>query len=537
VALCLVAGLFFFSSLDRLWPLPELNLVTPRARLRQQAEQFLGSRGFDLSGFRSSSRLVVDTRALDYVDRAFGRERTQDWIADGAPLFRYRVYFKKIGDPTGYVVEIHPAIGVLGWSQQLEEDGAGERIDSGVAQALVGEALSSGLGLDPARLERRSSSTIELDHRRDHSFRFEQLLSSEPELRERVEVRVAGDRVARVARSWVVPAEARRAARAAEAPGRALETVGFGLLALAVVAAFFIFLKKLRDGTAELESAVVWPAAVFVCLLATYALQDAELFASWEPLWPRWVSNLRYVVFRAIQELWIVVVLLALVAAADALERERGSNRGASLRLLGRGRLLDASVARASIRGFLVGLLCGGVMAAAVTALQWLLGAGTDLQPRGFFFYPLNSRSPAATSLLFFFGVALAEELGYRFFGGSWLLSLTGRRWPAVLVPAVIYGLTHTRLDFLPTADPFWARALILTLVGVVWGWAFFRYDALTVVLSHYTADLFVFNWPQLASGQPGVVFVSGLVVSVPLLPALLWLLVRGRRLSIRGSA
>jgi hypothetical protein len=78
---------------------------------------------------------------------------------------------------------------------------------------------------------------------------------------------------------------------------------------------------------------------------------------------------------------------------------------------------------------------------------------------------------------------------------------------------------------------------LVLTLVGVVWGWAFFRYDALTVVLSHYTADLFIFNWPQLASGQPGVVFVSGLVVSVPLLPALLWLLVRGRRLSIRGSA
>ena len=69
----------------------------------------------------------------------------------------------------------------------------------------------------------------------------------------------------------------------------------------------------------------------------------------------------------------------------------------------------------------------------------------------------------------------------------------------------------------------------MLTLVGLVWGWAFLRYDALTVVLSHFTADLFIFNWPRLASGDPGVVAVSLATIAVPLLPALVWPLVGGR--------
>jgi hypothetical protein len=534
VTVSLLAGVLFFTSLDRLWPLPGIELVADEAGLRRQARSLLRERGFDLAGYRASHRLVVDTAALDYVDRTFGRETTLGWIAGGAPLFVQRVYFKKAGEPTTYGVEIHPGAGVIGWWQQVEEDEPGASLDEGAARALARAALTeltAGLRLeadDAHHYEERSHAVVEQVGRRDHTFRFERVLRGTPELRERLDVRVTGDRVGRATRSWLVPGAARRAARAAEAPGRALETVGFALLAVAVLAAFFIFLTKLRAGAAEIGPPALWGGAVMVCLLATYALQHAELFAYWEPLWPRWVSNLRYVVFRAIQEVWIVVVLLALIAAGDALDRESGAGRGASLRLLGRGRLLHPAVALASARGFLVGLLCGGTMTLAVLALEAGVDASTALQPRGFFLYPLNSASPAATTLLFFLGVALAEELGYRYFGGSWILTWSGRRLPAVVVPALIYGLTHTRLDFLPTAEPFWGRALVLTLVGAVWGWAFLRYDALTVVLSHYTADLFIFNWPRLASARAESVVVSAATIAVPLLPALLWIVVRG---------
>ena len=128
-----------------------------------------------------------------------------------------------------------------------------------------------------------------------------------------------------------------------------------------------------------------------------------------------------------------------------------------------------------------------------------------------------------------FLGVALGEELGYRYFAGNWLLVKTKNAWLAVIVPAIIYGITHTRLDFLPPEEPWWGRALVLTCVGAVWGWAYLRFDALTVVLSHFTADLFIFNWPLLASGRFDVRAMAIATVAVPLIPALLGLFRRRR--------
>jgi hypothetical protein len=246
---------------------------------------------------------------------------------------------------------------------------------------------------------------------------------------------------------------------------------------------------------------------------------------------------------------WILLVLFVVIAAGDALDREQTRDRvreenrrgtpeasrepapqgeegarGASLWAAGRGRLAAPAVGLASLRGFLVGLLCGGVLAAAVLVLERLAGAWSPIQPQGFFFYPLNSEAPALATLLYFLMVALVEELAYRFFGAGYLLATTGRRWLAVLAPAVLYGLTHTGLPFLPPAEPFWGRAAVFTLVGCVWGWAFLRYDALTVVLSHYTADLFIFSWPRLGSGDPALVAQAAATIAVPLLPAALWL-------------
>jgi membrane protease YdiL (CAAX protease family) len=526
-AVCLVAGVFFFLSLDHLWPLVDADLTVSSDRLRADARRFLESRGFDLAGHRSASRLSVDTAGLDYVEQQFGRDQAQARVREGWPLVHYRVYFKKRGETVWYVVRLHPSGTVTGWTKVIQEDYAGERITVEAAGALARRALVGGLGLDPDAWEEQSVSTSERPGHRSHSFGFERTISDSPELRERVTITVAGDEVVGGSRHLLVPEAAQRERRSREAPGVALETLGFVLVAVAAVAALFIFLAGVRDRTVRLWRAAIWPALVFICLMGTFMLQPASLFAHWEPLWPRWVSGFRYFASSATSQVWLLLVLLALVAAGNALDTRIKGGRGTALASLGRGRLFDPSVVRASGRGFLVGLLCGGVMALAVLAVELLAGGSTSLQPRGFFFYTLNSASPAAASLLFFFGVALAEELGYRYFGGSWMLALTRRRWVAVLVPAVMYGLTHTRMDFLPPAEPFWARALVLTLVGCVWGWAFLRYDALTVVLSHFTADLFIFNWPRLASGEAGPTVVSALTVCVPLIPAIGGLAIR----------
>ncbi len=514
-------GLAFFLSLGALWPLAAIDLVAPHGAIVERARAFLVSRGFDLAGYRSAATLAVAEPALDYVERAFGREQVQQWIAEGVPLFYYRVEFKKRGDPVTYAVRVHPAAGVVGWSKTVPDDYPGPRLPVVEARLAALAAIPEALGLEAAAFAEHSSSSTEHGARRTHEFVFERKLAGAPELEERVTLAVSGAELVLGLRWLHVPEAAERRARAAAAPRVALEMAGFVLLGIGAIAACGIFLRRLRDGTVLLGRAVLWPGLVFACLLGTWALETPRLFRYWEPLWPKWISDAQYLAATAGQQAWLVAALLAVVAAGDVLDRDLGGARGASLWALARGRVLDPDVAVASGRGFLVGLLCGGVMAAAVHALGAAAGATTGLQPRGFFFYTLNTASPALASVLFFFGVALAEELGYRFFAGSWLLARTGWRSIAVVVPALVYGLAHTRMEFLPPAEPFWTRALVLALVGCVWGWAFFRYDALTVVLSHFTADLFIFNWPRLASGRIEVVAASLLTISVPLLPFL----------------
>jgi hypothetical protein len=569
-----LAGVLFFLSLGRLWPLADADLSVPRATLVGRAAAALERQGIlgraaDTSDFAIATRLATDEGSLDYVERALGHDAAQTLIRGGAPLVGHEVLLKRAGDPDARWAMLHPDGTLRGWSRGVQDDAPGARLPVEPARALATGALTRGLGgalrdttwaggtasvplaeawRDAPWVE-TGAAARERPARTDHTFTFERLVrprgpgaytalpprtpaaatgggAALVELRERAQVVVSGDRVTFARRWLVVPASGDRAARARAAPVQALQTAGFALLVVGAIGALAVFLLRLRDGSARLGRAAYWSGIVFACAFTTGVLADYALLAGWDPLWPRWVARFTSLAGQSQGTAWMFVLLFAFIAAGDALDREvTGAGdlggRGATLWRLGRGGITDPAVGLASARGFAVGLVCGGVMAATVWLLERTAGAYAGVQPTGFFFYALNSSMPSLATLLFFTNIALLEELGYRLFAGSWLLRTLRRPWIAIVVPAVVYGLTHTGLSFLPPQEPFWGRALVMSLVGCVWGWAFLRWDALTVVTSHLTADLFIFNWPRLASAHPDVRVAALLTVSAPLVPAL----------------
>ena len=545
----LVGAAVFFASLERLWPLAEMDLHVPDRVLEAEAREVLRAAGVDVPEHAAESALRVDSLLLDYLQRSFGEDEAQRLIAAGFPVYRYEVLLKLRGDPDRYFVNLHPGgeagsagLELLSWGRTVQEDASGAELDEADGRQLALSALAPWLGEGAAEEGPGGAGAWSEEgvyaqgrpHRRDHFFVYERHLSEDPPLRERLVATVSGAEVTAVDHVLVPPEAARRAARIRRAPVVALQSVGFLLAAVAVVGAFAVFLTRLRAGTARLGPAARWVAVIAVCFFATQALQSHQLLFEWDPLWPRWVAALQSLGAAGALGSWVLLVLFVVIAAGDALDREApagGVRRGDSLWEVARGRLLSAPVGLASLRGFLVGLVCGGVLAGSVLAIDALGGGWPPIQPQGFFFYALNSQAPAVATLLYFLMVALVEELAYRFFAGTWLLAVTGRRWLAIVAPAILYGTTHTGLEFLPPADPFWGRAVALTLVGCVWGWAFLRFDALTVVLSHFSADLFIFNWPRLGSGDPVLIAKAAATIAVPLLPAVLWFLLgRGQR-------
>ncbi len=516
LALAVLSAALFFWSLSRLWPLAGVDVNEAPDKLIPQARDFLRTQGLDTNGYEAASALRLDGFALDYVTRTFGIGEAQRLIRSGEPLYFYQVVFKKRGNPDAIWVDIHSIRGAVGWGRTMQEDAPGAFLPADQARAIAQAAA----GVTGA--EEKGQTERDRPARRDHVFVYESYLSRKPELRERISVTVSGAHVTAVQRQLVPPESARRDARRREAPVAALQMSSFILLGIGGLAAIVVFLTSLKRAEVRLRPAARWVVIIAVCYAITQALRPFDLLWRWDPLWPRIIANFQTIGFSLAQGAWIAFALFVVIAAGDVLDRRSGANRGRTLWLAGEGRLLDREIGVASARGFLVGLVCGGALVATLLLLQSVAGAWVGIQPQGFFFFAINSSVPALSTLLYFFMVAMVEESAYRFFAGTWLLSLTGKSWVAIAVPALLYGASHTGLDFLPPAEPFWGRAIALTVVGCVWGWAFLRFDALTVILSHFTADLFIFNWPRLGSGDPILVAKAIAVMCVPLVPALL---------------
>jgi hypothetical protein len=438
--LAVLCGVLFLASLGRLWPLADTDLTLPERTRRTTALDALAAAGLDRrdDGVAVASRLSVEEGALDYVERSFGTAGAQALVRAGATLVAYDVRLQRAGDPDARAVTLHADGALLGVSTGVQDDAAGARLDAEPARTLAragarraaprarragrhgrararrrpgaragGRGGRTRLGPDArgalahAPWRETGASARARPLRTDHTFTYERVLAARPELRERAVAVVSGGRVTAVRRWLVVPAAGERAARARRAPLAALQTAGVALVVVGAIGALAVFLRRLRAGGVRLGRAAYWAAIVFACALATNALMAYDLLAAWDPLWPRWIASLVELAWRSQGTAWMFVLLFAFIAAGDALDRDLGAGRGETLWRLGRGRLADPAVGRATLRGFAVGLVCGGVMAASVWLLARTAGAYTAVQPRGFFFYgPQRDRTVARHAAL-----------------------------------------------------------------------------------------------------------------------------------------
>ncbi len=509
--LALLGGALFFLRAPQLWPLVRVDLQLSDAEVTRRARgiaQNLGVRG----GTLSTVTLSLDETQIDFLDKTFGREQAQRRIAEGAPVARYSAVLSTPGDPHRISLDLHPSGKLLVFVRTIEDDDPMPP-DRAVSEPEARKTLGALTETSLTGWRLISSARRDQPNRVERTYVYEQLL--EKGLRERMAIGYAGGQVVRVVRNFVTPPEYLRRARPDSQAQETLELIGMGMFAPLTLIGAGVFLLRLRGGTARLRAPAILAGGAFTLLM----LSHLPRFVATDPLTPDALELARFLVSLMGQYGWTFALLFAVISAGDALDREvRGGTGGRTLDAFARLRWRTPGVAAASRNGFLIGVLCGGVM----TALIWLLGWRCALQPRAFHLAILNSTSPPLVTLTYFLQIALLEELGYRYFAATWIELKTKRRWLAILVPALIYGLTHASLGFLPPAEPLWARALLMCVVGGIWGVAFFRFDALTVVLSHLAADLFIFNWPGIQRGDIGSILVAAapllpLVVSLPL--------------------
>lgn len=521
-------GGVFLATLDRLWPVVDLDLERPVAELRAIAKEHEDIVEADLREWESSSQLVVDEPALSWLERIRGPYEVRRLLREGAPVYLYEVQFKRRGFADAITFWIHPENGLAGWMRTLEDDSPGGHLDSAAAWQIAERAIGEHLGFRLSDWTIKRHERRELEDRSDNAFVLERDVEPGSRIRERLTIEVAGDFVREVHRTSIVPPSFLREQREKKFPETFVQSLALAIFSSMGVAAFLYKLWGLKRGLVGLRTPLIGSAVILSCLGASRLLRTHRLFELWDPFGPRWMAGARVLLTGIITDLLPAIMVLSFLAASDALDREAPRHRGIALRRFLTFRWNHVDVGHASLRGFMLGWIAGGVLAGATWLLSHMDGALVEFQPRGFFFHGINSASPTLLLGFFFLQIALVEELGYRHFAGNALLKLHGGRILAALVPALVYGAVHAGLNFLPPAEPWWARMIPITLVGFVWGLAFIRWDALTVVLSHWACDLFLFNRVRLQSDNPWTVLSAVGCISLPLLPAAVSLFYRG---------
>ncbi|MCR8629865.1 CPBP family intramembrane glutamic endopeptidase [Paenibacillus radicis (ex Xue et al. 2023)] len=96
----------------------------------------------------------------------------------------------------------------------------------------------------------------------------------------------------------------------------------------------------------------------------------------------------------------------------------------------------------------------------------------------------LNMSIPAIFPLLAW-SASISEEAIYRLFGIAFFLKLVRNRFLAVLLPSMIWALSHTQYPIYPV----YTRLIEVTIIGLIFGFAFLKYGFMTVLFAHATMD------------------------------------------------
>ncbi len=505
IALITVAlGAIAVASVPRLWPLVPAELSVDTGRLEEPARRFLRKMGCKNDGLTINRRVEVASAAIDSLPPA--ERGVLEQLASEAALARYVARFVDQGGRSNCHVELSDAGEILGW--RVESTGRRPQLAAD-PDAVATSELAESMRLDLSRYTLSASDRVPRSDGAVHRVVFSRTLRAN--LRDTIVATVAGTRVIAASRrllpatGYVPPARSNYDVLA----------IPIALVSLCACLAFVVFFSRFLVGDIRWSTIAPWPIASLVCVTGALLFESSNVF-------PGSATALEWAA-RVAQDLWLPILILLVAGAADAVARDASAGSADVLWLFGKGRVWDERVGRAAAMSVPVTLICGGVFAIAVHGLAASADAEIQVQPRGVMLMTVNLAWPCVSSLLTYASIAIAEELGYRFFLGRLIDHRLRSRALAIVLPALLFGAMHSGQDALPPVDPVWGRALVMTLVGVVWGWAYFRYGALTVVLSHLTADLFIALWPRLASGDPAVVLPAAITVALPCAPAIGW--------------
>lgn len=532
-ALGLVGLLGAIALRDRSFPVASVDfrvLATDAERLARDA---LATHGFAVDGYSVVTAFSVDDGAKNYVHRTAGLAELNRLARDELAIWRWQVRFFREREQEEYSVFITPDGRLVGLSHSVPEATEGASLSPAEAERLAQTffAAREAHADDYALV---TSSSTERDRRVDHFFTWEDSTFKIGEATRRVDVWLHGDRLGGFHEYLKVPEQWRRSQAVEANRGNVLAVAGWALTYALALAMAFVVLWRLRVERLNWRFAVALAAAVAAIGVAT-GLNSLPLVLI---DYPTTSSLSAYLAGRAVAHVGsllpsgVAVVLAAL--AGEHLYRKAFPRKATPSLLLGRRGPLHAEFVTALLAGYAIAGIWLGYVTVFYAIAGQLFGAWSPAEVP--YRDIMSTLVPGLYPLTVGVGAAVSEELMFRLFSvpllvlAGWQLaarfgpggspSAGGRlaRWlivgAAVVIPAAIWGSLHATYP----QQPFYIRALELTIVGTVSALVMARFGILATVTAHYVYNASVIGGLFLLSGSRYLQVSAVVVVCMPLL-------------------
>jgi hypothetical protein len=526
------AGLVAFLLLYRsATPQAAVTLEVTRGEALATARDLLETRGASPGSFKEAVQFRGNSAGLVFLQRTLGLDEASRWAREEVPIWSWIMRWFQPGEKEEWLVRVAVDGTVVGLAHLVEEAAAGADLEQEEA-AAVAEAFLEGQGWELTTLERVEASSEKLDNRTDHHFTWEKAGSDvawRPDSAQagsgavRVAVDVQGDQVGRYRHYLHVPEGFSRDLDQTLSVGTFIAIGSLGLTFVLVVAALAITIARHRRDDIRWGPAARLAALVTVLFLGQGVASWPAVKFVYETEF-QWVAYLGVLVIgalfvAAIYGMWVLFT----ATAGESLARETFPKSLVGFVEAARGRLLDTSVARASVRGYALGFLILGYLTVFYVVARRYLGAW--LPAEGPYSEIFNTYLPFLVPLTVSVVAALTEELTYRLFGISLFKRYLRSTALALLIPAVIWAFAHSNYPVFPI----YLRGIELTIAGVILGIGFLRLGLLACIIAHFVVDAVIFGMPLLTSGNGAYVLSGVIVVGIALAPAILGVVARIR--------
>ncbi|MEW6751918.1 MAG: type II CAAX endopeptidase family protein [Candidatus Latescibacterota bacterium] len=521
------AGLVAFLSLyEQAFPVASLDFRIDREQAVQRAEEYLTQRGWSTAGYRRAQVLANDAEAQVFLERTVGLEEANRLAREWVSVWRWQVRWFTPLVKEELRVGLDPGGRVVAFAHLVLESDPGAHLSQTEALPLAEQFLraEAGVALDDFELIERSSE--EREARVDHTFTYRKRgFTVGEDGHYRLEVVVQGDQVGSFREYLKVPeAFSRRYNEVRSRAGLLSSVAGTCWLALGV-AMLVVLVQKHRQRALRWRVGVAAGIAVLAASVAAH-LNSLPLYRFGYDTTESYTSFLGQLLAVGLLQALVVGGLIALVGTAGEGVGREVLFAGQRSPFAGRGP--RQALAAAGVRGTLAGYGMAGAMLGYVT-LFYLVGARYFgvWSPADVVDYSnaFSTTIPWIYPLLVGMAAATTEEFFFRLLAIPLLLRWLGRRWLAVLLPAVIWGFLHSNYP----VEPIYTRGIELTAMGVVLGLIFLRFGIWSTIVAHYAYDAFVVSIPMLRSASPYYQISGILVVGLLLVPVVPGLVARLR--------